>query len=349
MKSAALPPIHPNSSPGRLPGAATLLQTVLVVGCAAPPFPPPPEPQPPGPGWELFDAEGNPVGVDAVVAAARRVDVLFMGELHGNPGAHDFQLHLLEALVRDAQDVARPLILSMEMFERDVQLVVDEYLEGIITEDQFLAAARPWENYRRDYRPLVELAREQDLPVLAANAPRRYVNRVARLGPEALDDLLPEALAWLPPLPYPGPSEAYRAEWNRRMEALAHGHAPAHGDDSALMAQALWDASMAWFIHLALDRGRGSAPEVPRDESPPAGPLVVHLTGSFHVEGGTGTPEALEHYRPGVMYRIITTRTVQDPEALPTAVEEAVAEEAADFLLLSLPGSVPGETGSLER
>src|SRR3954467_8455063 len=68
----------------------------------------------------------------------------------------------------------------MEMFERDVQIVLDEYLSDLITEQHFLASSRPWGNYKTDYRPLVELAKEKHLDVIAANAPRRYVNMVSR-------------------------------------------------------------------------------------------------------------------------------------------------------------------------
>ncbi|HUP51747.1 MAG TPA: hypothetical protein VM198_04685 [Longimicrobiales bacterium] len=49
----------------------------------------------------------------------------------------------------------------------------------------------------------------------AANAPRRYASRVTPEGPEALLALSPLARSLLPPLPYPGASEPYRAEWDR--------------------------------------------------------------------------------------------------------------------------------------
>ena len=346
MKRYTQPLADGAAPPGKPRRAAGFLILVLLAGCAAPAPPPPPEPQPSLPLWTLFDQDGSPADVGAVVAAARNVDVLFMGELHGNPGAHDFQLGLLEGLIHDTREAGRPLALSLEMFERDVQLVLDEYLAGLITEDQFLAAARPWANYQRDYHPLIELAREEGIPVVAANAPRRYVNRVARLGRDALEDLTPEALEWLPPLPYPGPSEAYREEWDRRMEALAHGHGYAHGDDPALMAQALWDAAMAHSIHLTLEalEAAGAAPRGGGGRE--VRPLVLHLTGSFHVENRTGTPEALGHYRPHVEFRVVTTRTAPDPSDFQTSTEGLEVEGLADFLLLTPSGSGSDGPGS---
>jgi uncharacterized iron-regulated protein len=187
----------------------------------------------------------------------------------------------------------------MEMFERDVQYIVDEYLAGLITETHFLDSARPWEDYAVRYRPLVELARSEGLPVVAANAPRRYVNRITREGRNALEALGPLARFYLPPLPYPEPSAAYRAQWDAimaaAMEAMAdstggHGATPPEarayaGSENALQAQALWDAAMGDAVADALN----VAPER----------VVLHFAGSFHVERGTGIAERIEDYRPG--------------------------------------------------
>jgi len=311
---------------------------------------PPAEPAPAPAPWHLYQADGRIAQVDAVVRQTADVDVIFVGELHGNQGTHHFQLELLEALIRDAARNDRELVLSLEMFERDVQLVLDEYLAGLITEEQFLAAARPWPNYRRDYRPLVEAAREEGLRVIAANAPRRYANRVSRLGVEALSDLPPEAERYLPPLPFPAASQAYREEWFERMEALAQGHGHQHGmpefDEDMFQAQALWDAAMAHAIHQALEGDGPGAGRGVEDESSPRGdvasPLVLHLTGSFHVENRTGTPEALRHYRPDVRDLVVTSRATGEPGDLARAMEDVDPEILADFILLT-PRSSSGE------
>jgi len=323
----------------RGPGSAlaaisTMAGTLLVLsGCAtvgpAAETPPPAGTEPDLSESRLFHAEGGAASMADVVTRAGEVDVVFVGELHGNPGAHALQLRILEALIGKSEEWGREIVLSMEMFEADVQLLLDEYLSDLIPESQFLAAARPWRNYERDYRPLVELARAEGVPVVAANAPRRYVNRVGRLGPESLDDLSPDALEYLPPLPYPEPSDAYRAEWDRRMEAITHGHEGAHGGELALQAQALWDAAMAYAIHEALGE-EGARPESDRE------PLVLHLTGSFHVENRTGIPEALERYRPGVRSLVITTRVAEDPHDFAGATGDLDAKALADFILLTV-------------
>ena len=119
---------------------------------------------------------------------------------------------------------------------------------------------------------MVEFAKAHDLEVVAANAPRRYVNRASRLGRDSLDVLGDEALRHLPPLPYPEASAAYQAEWDALM-----GEAAAHMQGSPLDGQTLWDASMGHAVATALDRT--------------AGALVLHMAGGFHVENATGTVE----------------------------------------------------------
>lgn len=237
-------------------------------------------------GVRLVDGAGEPLDWDELVRRAGDVEVILLGEIHDDTVGHQAR----HALVAERIAAGDALAISLEMFEADVQVVLDEYLSGVIPEDQFLRASRPWDNYDPDYRPYVEMARTHDLPVVAANAPRRYANLVSREGPEALSPLSSDALGWLPPLPYPGPSQAYRAEWDALM-GEAGAHAAGEAGERMLMAQALWDASMARAIADVLDR-----PGVER---------VVHVAGAFHVENGTGVAELLEHYRPGTSTLIV--------------------------------------------
>jgi uncharacterized iron-regulated protein len=249
--------------------------------------------------------------------------VVLVGETHDDPVAHYLEARILEAAIADQ---TRPTAASMEMFTRDVQIILDEYLAGLISEQQFRAASEPWGNYQTDYRPFVEIAREAGRPVIAANAPRRYVNRVSRNGAESLDALSDAAKAWLAPLPFELASEAYAAEWNALMvEAMGGmptdttgGGGGMHGMmGSALQAQALWDATMAWSIVEHLTR-------YPGDQ-------VVHIVGSFHVKNGTGTPEQIQRYRPGTKSLIIVVEPAEDV----TAFDSTEHAGLGDFVILA--------------
>ena len=299
-------------------------------------------PQLPAAHYRAFDSKGGAVTLQAIVASLERADVLFVGETHDDPVAHQLEAELLR-LADESHGPASPrrraVALSLEMFERDVQTVLDEYLAGLITERHFLLSSRPWRNYETDYRPLVEYARARRLPVIAANAPARYVSRVSSRGPDSLRALPEVAVkSWLPPLPFPAASEGYAAKFNRFMRGGAPApspppgaaaapppaHPPArsnpHGSLHLLEAQTLRDASMAHAIAEYLKRGRD--------------PLVVQVNGTFHSEERLGVPEQLARYRPKARAVVVTIVPAEDfPDFDP-----ARHGHLGDFVIITDPG-----------
>ncbi|MBT8488540.1 MAG: ChaN family lipoprotein [Gemmatimonadetes bacterium] len=256
--------------------------------------------------YVVYDRRGEPTTLRAIVANAAAQEVLLVGEEHDDMVGHAIEVEVLD-LVADEMALTSPrrtVVLSLEMFERDVQYILDEYLAGFIGEDHFLRSTRPWDDYEARYRPIVEAARSRGMPVVAANAPRRYVSRVTREGPESLALLPGEALRYLPPLPYPGPSPRYREQWDAIMEEAMAGY---EGDAQArdytanpntIWSQALWDASMGHAVSQALVRHVGG--------------FVVHFAGSFHVESGTGILERIHDYRPGTRVATVVMTKVED-------------------------------------
>lgn len=277
--------------------------------------------------YQVFTGAGRPATLEDVVRAMAPVRVVYVGETHDDPTGHMLELELLtraaDAYGHAAPDapgagglsaVARPLALSLEFFERDAQLPLDEYLSGLISEASFKAASRPWERYATDYRPLIELAKARHLPVIAANAPRRYVTLVTQRGREPLDSLTEAAKALLAPLPYGKASPEYRDKWiatiSEVMEQegkkcgvpVEQGAAAPMGSHGAMAhqldGQVLWDATMGSSIARYL-------------QAHPTG-MVVHMVGGFHVERNTGIPEQLRSYVPGVRSLIVSLRPVDD-------------------------------------
>lgn len=254
--------------------------------------------------YRIYDRWGNPTSLLAIVGRSVGDDVLLVGEEHDDMVGHALEVELLETVLEEigAPESGRTVVLSLEMFERDVQYVLDEYLDDLISEQHFLASARPWDDYAVRYRPLVELAKERGTPIVAANAPRRYVSRVTSEGPRALADLSEQAHGHLPPIPYPGPSDVYREQWDEVMEAAleAQGDSvrPYAANPNVIYAQALWDAAMGHAITEALVRHLDG--------------FVVHLAGSFHVERGTGIPERIADYRPGTRVTTVVMTKTED-------------------------------------
>lgn len=262
--------------------------------------------------FRAFDGKGKPVTLADIVTAAGNADVIFFGEQHDDAVGHAIQAEAFRRLVERYSE--RKVFLSLEMFERDVQTVLDEYLGSLITEQHFLSNSRPWGNYKTDYRPLVELAKEKKLPVIAANAPRRYVNMVSRGGRAKLDALSKAAKTWLPPLPYVEASP----EYSKKFKALMGPSAEAQmGIDNILSSQSLWDASMAYWI------SKGS-----KDHK---GALAVHLNGSFHTENRLGTVEHLLKYRPKARVIVVTMQYESDFKAF----DKGKHTDLGDFVILT--------------
>lgn len=300
----------------------------------------------PAPHYRAFDSKGQAVTLQAIIDSLESADVLFVGETHDNAVAHLLEAELLrraDERFGAASPKRRDVALSLEMFESDVQTVLEEYLAGLISERHFLLSSRPWRNYETDYRPLIEYARARRLPVIAANAPARYVSRVSSQGPQSLGALSKDAVKdWLPPLPFPPASEAYAAKFNRFMSggvtaAPAHTPAPtstptttptpapsaaqvsAHGSLHLLEAQTLRDASMAYRIAEFLKRGRD--------------PLVVQVNGTFHSEECMGVPEQLARYRPKARSVVVT---IVPDEGFPDFDASRLAR-LGDFVIITDP------------
>ena len=177
-----------------------------------------------------------------------------------------------------------------------------------------LLSSRPWNNYKQDYRPLVELAKTDNLPVIAANAPRRYVNMVSRNGRDSLDALSPDAKRWLAPLPYNQASENYANKFKALMGASPESQM---GLNKILDSQTLWDATMSYSIAEFLKSNKK--------------PLIVHLNGSFHTESRLGTAEQLLKYRPKTKFLVVTMHYEEDF----TKFDKTKHENLGDFVILT--------------
>ena len=263
--------------------------------------------------YRIFDGQGKPSDLEKIFQAIAGTDVVFLGEQHDDAVAHSLQLQIFKAAV-EKYGKDRKIALSLEMFERDVQVVVNEYLNNLISENHFMLSSRAWNNYKQDYRPLVELAKAEKLPVIAANAPRRYVNMVSRNGRDSLSALSPEAKKWLAPLPFNEASEKYAGKFKALMGGSPES---SMGLNKILDSQSLWDATMAYSIAEFFKNNKN--------------PIVVHLNGSFHTEQRLGTAEHLLKFRPNVRFIVVTMRYEEDF----TKFDPTKHENLGDFVILT--------------
>lgn len=231
------------------------------------------------PAYVLYNVEGKKISYEKMIRTLANKDIVLFGEYHNNPIAHWLQLELTKDL-----STRRRLVLGAEMFEADNQEPLNRYLRGEIDAKGLDTLARLWKNFRTDYAPLVDFARDSHLVFAATNIPRRYASMVAKGGFEALDSLTLREKAWIAPLPM-----AYNAELPgyKNMLTMMAGH----GGPNLPKAQASKDATMAYFIL----------------KNYWSGSLFLHFNGSYHSENYEGILWYLKQQRPHLKYATITT------------------------------------------
>jgi uncharacterized iron-regulated protein len=274
------------------------------------------------PGIRVVEAaSGQDIAFADLMNRAASADIVFFGEQHDDPETHRTEFGVLDALGRSG----RPVILSLEMFERDVQGVLDDYLAGRITESEFIAKSRPWDRYVTDYRPMVELAKAKGWKVVASNVPRGMASAVGRKGLAALDTLTPVERSWAA-RDNQCPNDAYRARFMETMRGHGPGNAaPAAGDtlpttvaNRFYFAQCVKDEAMAEAIVSA--RGAG-----------PRNAIVVHYDGAFHSDYRQGTVDRVQRRAPNLRLVVLSAVPVTD-QAAANMTEHA---GRADFIIFT--------------
>ena len=234
--------------------------------------------------YALYTGEGKSVKYEKMIKELGTADLVFFGELHDNPIGHWMEYEITKALFESKQ---QDLVLAAEMFESDNQVILTEYLEGKISQKSFEAEARIWPNYKTDYKPLVEFAKENELKFVASNVPRRYASVVHKNGFEALDSLSDEAKQFLPPLPV-----KYDPEVKCYADMLNMQGMGGHVNENFPKAQAIKDATMAHFMM----------------ENWKNGNLIIHYNGSYHSNNFEGIIWHIRHDYPNI--KILTIANV---------------------------------------
>lgn len=211
------------------------------------------------PAYRLFDQKGKSASYKDLIKEASEADIVFFGELHDNPICHWLEYEITSDLYAIK---GKNLILGAEMFETDNQLIVNEYLGGLIKEKDFESQARLWPNYKTDYKRLLNFARDSSLKFIATNIPRRYAAMVNKSGFEALNTLDKNAYQFIAPLPlkYDSTLSCY-ADMYKMM-----GDSPTHATRNIACAQDSKDATMAYFILKNFSKGK----------------TFLHFNGSYH-------------------------------------------------------------------
>ncbi|MBK8521979.1 MAG: ChaN family lipoprotein [Chitinophagaceae bacterium] len=252
------------------------------------------------PAYILYNAEGKKISYNKMIKQLAKQDIVLFGEFHNNAISHWLEL----AVAKDLSE-KRNLTFGAEMFEADNQQALNNYLSGKLTAKGLDSSARLWSNYKTDYAPIVNFAKEKNAPFIATNIPRRHASLVSKKGFEALDTLPALEKNWIAPLPID--YDANLPGYVKMIEMMG-----GHGGPNMPKAQASKDATMAYFILQHFKPGN----------------LFIHYNGAFHSDNYDGINWYLKRKQPDLKYATITTVSQKN-------IKELLAENKgrADYII----------------
>ncbi len=250
--------------------------------------------------YVIYNAKGKKISYKKMLKKLNQKDIILFGELHNNPITHWLQYEVTNDLNK-----TKKLILGAEMFERDNQDELNDYLSDKITAKGLDTLARLWPNYDTDYAPLVNFAKENNLKFIATNIPRRFASMVYKKGFEELEKLTDEEKSWIAPLPIEFDIELPTYKSILKMMGK-------HGSPKLVMAQAIKDATMANSILKNFKKGT----------------LFIHYNGAFHSDKYEGILWYLKKQQKDLNYATISTVLQKDVNKL-----ENEHKNRADFII----------------
>ncbi len=231
----------------------------------------------------LYDSKAKQLAYDKMLAAIlkEKPDVVLFGEQHNNPICHWLELELSTDIYAALKD---KLVLGAEMFESDNQVILNEYLAGKVNEKTFSTEAKVWPNYKTDYKPLLDLAKDNHLQFIATNIPTRYSRMVYNTGFAVLDSIDPDSKKWIAPLP---------VRYNEYLKCYQNifKAAEGHGSPNLPKSQAIKDATMASFILKNHSKGQ----------------LFLHFNGAYHSNNSEGIVWYLKQAQPDLKIIVISS------------------------------------------
>jgi uncharacterized iron-regulated protein len=268
------------------------------------------------PAYRIFNGQGKTSDYTRMMKALGDADVVFFGEIHTDPICHWLELQVLKDLYAAKNG---KLVTGAEMFERDNQLLLNEYISGMIRKKDFEAEAKLWPNYKTDYAPLVDFAAKKGMKFVGTNIPRRFAAIVNLKGFAGLDSINAVERGMIAPLPL-----KYNPELDcyKKIGEMVAG-SPMHMGDNLPKAQAIKDATMA---HSILKNLGGE------------GFTFYHINGSYHSENREGIVWYLKEYnkRNATELKIVTILAVEQDD-LDELEKENLGK--ADFIIC-IPGDM---------
>ncbi|MDP3260994.1 MAG: ChaN family lipoprotein, partial [Thermodesulfovibrionales bacterium] len=196
--------------------------------------------------------------------------VIYTGEQHNQFAHHDIQLKVIKGLHAKNKRLA----VGMEMFQRPFQGTLDDYIAGRISEKEFLKKSEYFKRWAFDYnlyKPILDFAREEKIPVVALNIRHEITGKVSKSGLASLSDEEKKEI--------PGQMDFSDNEYRDRLMKVFKMHQDAKdwNFDFFYQSQILWDETMSMSIYEFSKKN-------------PDYQMVV-VAGNGHIQYGSGIPK----------------------------------------------------------
>ena len=256
--------------------------------------------------YAIFDAStGEKIDIKTLAERSQKFDAIYFGEFHDDTTIHEIQVAYLEAMF----NVSNKLAVSFEMFERDAQESINDYLSGKINEEEFLKKSRPWPDYKLFYRSILELAKTKNAPVIAANVPRMYAGMYTGLGMTGLDKLPPEQRAMIAKNMLIEEDDDYYKNFRKTMLNNM-------GVDSNSILKPNQDNTLILYYGAQLIKDETMAESIVNFLKANTGFKVIHYNGDFHSNNYLGTVKKVIQRNKDIKNAIITPTYIDSEKPL---------------------------------
>jgi uncharacterized iron-regulated protein len=241
--------------------------------------------------------------------------IIYVGEFHDVFAHHAVQFDIIKGIYKRNRNIS----IGMERFQRPFQKTLDDFIEGRLSEKEFLERSEYFKRWGFEYnlyKPILDLARSRSIPVVALNLDRTIVSRVSKEGIDALSKEEKKAI--------PQDMDFSDSGYKDRLHETFKQHKDPHNKnfDFFYQSQILWDETMSLSIDEHLRANPGSS--------------IVVLAGQGHLRYGSGIP--LRTYRRnGLGYAIVlidadVEKGIADYVVFPNSVEGITAPKLMAFL-----------------
>ncbi len=207
--------------------------------------------------------------------------IIYVGEQHTSYAHHIVQLNIIKGLYKKHKKLA----VGMEMFQRKFQPVLDRYINGEISEKEFLKQTEYFKRWGFDYnlyKPILDFAKHNKIPVIALNIETEILKKVSKNGLESLTDEEKRKI--------PSQMDFSNTKYRNILRKIFDIHKTNKDFEHFFQSQILWDETMAETIDMFLRKN----PEY----------IMVVVAGNGHLKYGFGIPDRC-YRRNGFSYTII--------------------------------------------